>query len=234
MTLVLLPGTDGTGDLFAAFIAALGTDFNIQVVRYPTHELLDYLELEKLVSASLPKNAPFVLLGESFSGPIAVALAASSPAQLKGVILCCSFVRNPVPLFSGLSSLVKMLPLGLVPMRVISNLLFGHFTNQAHRNALSKAMSQVSATVLKARLSAVLSANATEKLSRVKVPVLYLRASQDRLVPRSASDLVSKFLPTVRVAELNAPHFLLQAVPVEAAKVVGSFVRECCNSPQPI
>jgi hypothetical protein len=46
VTLILLPGLDGTGTLFDAFVAALGTEFNVKVVSYPTTEPLDYSELE--------------------------------------------------------------------------------------------------------------------------------------------------------------------------------------------
>ncbi|WP_228488314.1 hypothetical protein [Caenimonas koreensis] len=42
-TLVLLPGMDGTGDLFAPFIAAWKGP--VHVVRYPTDTALNYQEL---------------------------------------------------------------------------------------------------------------------------------------------------------------------------------------------
>ena len=76
----------------------------------------------------------------------------------------------------------------------------------------------------------MLSANISAKLSTVKVPVLYLRASRDRIVPASASALVAKLCPDTRVVELEAPHFLLQAVPAKAAQAVGAFVREVQNA----
>ncbi len=99
-TLVLLPGMDGTGELFAPLVAALNSGFKTVVVRYPPNEVLSYAELESIARASLPTNEPFFILGESFSGPIAVSIAASAPPGLKGLILCASFVRNPQPLFS--------------------------------------------------------------------------------------------------------------------------------------
>ncbi|WP_256574776.1 hypothetical protein [Pseudomonas sp. PA15(2017)] len=39
------------------------------MVRYPATEALGYEALERLVIAALPKGEPFMLLGESFSGP---------------------------------------------------------------------------------------------------------------------------------------------------------------------
>lgn len=94
-TIVILPGMHGTGELFAEFIAALPRAVESIVVSYPPDRPLNYAELEKLVRASLPVERPYVLLGESFSGPIAVSIAASKPAGLRGLMLVGSFVRNP-------------------------------------------------------------------------------------------------------------------------------------------
>ncbi|MGH3626194.1 MAG: hypothetical protein ACRDRL_01935, partial [Sciscionella sp.] len=69
---------DGTGDLFAPLIDALGDNIPCSVVRYPD-ESLDYAGHEAIARAALPANGPYVILGESFSGPIAVSIAASEP-----------------------------------------------------------------------------------------------------------------------------------------------------------
>ena len=67
-------------------------------------------------------------------------------------------------------------------------------------------------------------------VSAVKVPVLYLRASQDVLVPPNAAELVVRLNSRTEVVELEAPHFLLQAAPAEAAKAVAAFARETQNA----
>ena len=64
-TLVLLPGMDGTGDLFAPLVAALGPHMRTIIVRYPD-EPLDYASHEEIARAALPLGHPFILLGESF------------------------------------------------------------------------------------------------------------------------------------------------------------------------
>ena len=63
-------------------------------------------------------------------------------------------------------------------------------------------------------------------LDRIRVPTLYLRATEDRLVPRSAAASFKRFAPSARVVEIEGPHFLLQANPVETARVISGFVRE--------
>jgi pimeloyl-ACP methyl ester carboxylesterase len=230
VTLVLLPGMDGTGTLFEPFVAALGSAFTVKAVRYPATEPLGYTELEAVVRAALPAEEPFVILGESFSGPIAVSLAASCSSQLKAVILCCTFVRNPLPLPAALRHFVHLLPLGMAPMGLLNRLLLGAFSTPALRSSLARAIAQVAPSALRARLRAVLSVDVSAQLSGLGVPVLYLRASGDRVVPRAASELIARLRPRTEVVQLEGPHCLLQAVPSQAGQVVGAFIRKVQNA----
>ena len=75
--LVLLPGLNGTGILFESLQTALGQSLDVRVVRYP--------QLQGHARKSLPTDRPFVLLGESLSGPIAIRLAAERPRELVGL-----------------------------------------------------------------------------------------------------------------------------------------------------
>jgi pimeloyl-ACP methyl ester carboxylesterase len=70
----------------------------------------------------------------------------------------------------------------------------------------------------------------SEKLASLTVPILYLRASHDRVVPQKASEFISGLNPGTRVVQIEAPHFLLQAAPVAAVKVIGAFVQEVQNA----
>ncbi len=78
VALVLLPGLDGTGLLFDEFTSALGSDVDVIVASYPVNKPLGYAELEPIARSFIPSDNPFFLLGESFSGPIALSIAASS------------------------------------------------------------------------------------------------------------------------------------------------------------
>ena len=217
---------DGTGALFEPLLAALSPEFKTHVVRYPLEEPLGYAELEAVARAGLPTDEPFVLLGESFSGPIAVAIAAARPPNLKGLVLCCSFVRNPRPLLASLRSLVGLMPVRFIPIEILSRFLLGRYSTAWLPLALAQALARVSYSALRARVHAVMAIDVSSQLASTSVPTLYMRASQDRVVPPAASELVSRLSPRARVVELEAPHFLLQAVPKEAARVIGSFIRE--------
>ncbi|MBR7800110.1 alpha/beta fold hydrolase [Undibacterium fentianense] len=225
-TLVLLPGMDGTGDLFAPFLEALGDQFKTQVVRYPTDQELGYDELLALTRRFLPIDEPYIVLGESFSGHIAISLAAEAPPLLRGLILCCTFVRNPRPALEPLKSLLPFVPLHWSPSAALGWALLGSFGSIALRAAIAGAVRRVAPKVLRARLRSVASVDVSAMLATVKVPCLYLRASRDRMVPASASVHIQDVLPLVSVVQINAPHCLLQAEPAQAARVVSSFVSE--------
>lgn len=226
MTLVLLPGMNGTGKLLAPLVAALATGPEVKVVTYPTSGALGYAELEEIARASVPAHSPFVILGESFSGPIAISLAASSARNLKGLILCCSFVRNPRPALSCFRYLLALIPFKHIPVSIISFFLLGSFATTDLRAALTRALSQVSADALRTRLRAVSSVDVSSKLAAVSVPVLCLASLRDRLVPQSAATEISRLIPTAKVVWVDAPHFLLQAEPEHAANEIKLFLRD--------
>jgi pimeloyl-[acyl-carrier protein] methyl ester esterase len=226
MTIILLPGMDGTGELFEPFMDALRGEFNLSLVKYPVNEALGYAELEAIVRTFLPLQQPYVILGESFSGPIAVSIAASAGKNLKALILCCTFAKNPRPALSLMRGLVDFLPVAFAPVTVLSHLLLGRFSTAVLRLKLVQSLNKVSPNALRARLKEVLAVNVSQKIASIQVPVLYLRATHDRLVPPSTSILMAKLLPKMQLVELAAPHFLLQTVPIEAAKVVSDFIRE--------
>jgi pimeloyl-ACP methyl ester carboxylesterase len=226
-TLILLPGMDGTGSLFQPFVDGMGSAFKIKVIPYPTDHAMDYPALLAYVRRELPANEHYAVLGESFSGPIAVELAADPDSLLLGLILCCTFVRNPLPLLSALKFVVPNLPNWGPPIRFLDKLLLGQFTTPALRLALAQAVAKVTPAVMRARLHAVLCIDVTVQMAAVKIPILYLRATQDKLVPRSASELICSLNARTQVVNIDAPHCLLQTDPSEAAQVVKKFLMMC-------
>lgn len=223
--LVLLPGMDGTGTLFGPFAAELDSRVPTITVTYPVDRALDYAQLQARVRESLPVDEPFLLLGESFSGPVAIAIAANAPSNLAGLILCCSFATNPRPALAILKPLIRALP-DIRSAKMASPLLLGTSATPALRQQLDAALARVSIEVLRTRLRAVINVDVTDTLKRVSVPILYLRATLDRLVPRSACDLIVSLAPQTRIEEVRGPHMLLQTAPAETAAIVDVFARQ--------
>jgi pimeloyl-[acyl-carrier protein] methyl ester esterase len=63
-------------------------------------------------------------------------------------------------------------------------------------------------------------------LASVNCPILYLRASSDRLVPRRAGELIRSISPNTRLSEIRGPHMLLQTQPVESARIIRGFCEQ--------
>ncbi|MGD2116027.1 MAG: alpha/beta hydrolase, partial [Acidobacteriota bacterium] len=98
MKILALPGLDGTGDLFRWLEREAPEGFAVEPVSYPPDRgsgVLNYPAHLEVARRWLPADGPFLLLGESFSGPVAVRLAAEAPPGLVGLILCATFVRPP-------------------------------------------------------------------------------------------------------------------------------------------
>lgn len=225
LQLVLLPGMDGTGDLFDPLLSALPAAPPPLVLRYPAREPLDYRALEQRVRQALPAQAPFVLLAESFSGPLGAAIAAAPPPNLRGLILCASFVRAPHPRLGLARPLADWLPVTLLPRAVLHHLLLGSHGTPALRAALDQAVAQVAPAVMRARLKAVMDADQTAAFAGVRMPLLYLQARHDRVVPPAAAALVARLAPQARIVDIDAPHCLLQAAPKAAAEAITGFLR---------
>jgi len=79
-----------------------------------------------------------------------------------------------------------MLPVAAAPTGLLDRILLGRFSTAQLRSAFARALAQVSPDALRARLRSVLGVDVSAQLRAVNVPVLYLRAASDRVVPRAA------------------------------------------------
>lgn len=223
MKLVLIPGLDGTGDLFAPFVAAL-TGVETQVIAYPPDRAMNYAEHESHVRERLPLTGDYVLLAESFSGPVGICVAANPPPNLRGLILCCSFASNPLPVFGPLSRLIGAFPALKLPPVFFAPFLYSGQATPELRRLHAQAMAKVQAATLRARVAAILRVDHSAELRRITVPMFCLLAKQDRLVPRSAFEKMARLRPGIRLKEFDAPHFLLQTQPRQSATAVQEFI----------
>jgi pimeloyl-[acyl-carrier protein] methyl ester esterase len=225
--LVLLPGLDGTGKLFAEFVKALDPGIHTVVVAYPPDQALGYEELYALVIGvldKLPREQRFVLLGESFSGPLAIRIAARAPPGLDGLILSASFAANPFPWLAWARPLAAYLPVKSLPRWLRAPLMWGSLSPDRAPSQMERAMSGVSAAAVRRRIAALLAVDETSALERVATPMLLLRARDDRVIPKGATRRILKILPQAELIEIDGPHLLLQTRPRECAAAVLRFL----------
>ena len=230
--LVLLPGLDGTGKLFTEFLRVLDLNISTLVVAYPKDIPMNYDQLEALVTAALPADRPFVLLGESFSGPLAIRIAARRPAALVGLILCVTFASNPYP-WAGTWArpLAKFLPLKSLPRWVRAPLMWGSASPKRAPRQSERAMAGVSAAVVRQRIAALLAVDETAALVHISAPTLVLCATRDRVVSKAATLTIMRGIAHAQRVDIDGPHLLLQTCPEECAAAVQAFMRQDLKQP---
>ncbi len=223
MTFLLLPGLEGTGELFRAFVEAAPPGTVCHVVRYPDDPSWGYREHVEFVLREHVPDGPFVVVGESFSGPVAVSVGAAHPEGLRGVVLCNSFVVRPFwPVLSRVSwERVLSHP---VPRWVAGLHLIGWDRVDEFLPEIRAANRQMSGAAKAARLRAVFDVDVRDELRRIEAPVLYLRGTRDRLVPGWCVRQAELARPGLGVERFDGPHLLLQARPERCWEALGSML----------
>jgi pimeloyl-ACP methyl ester carboxylesterase len=225
---ILLPGLDGTGLAYRDLQSHL-LPFDSSVIPLATRSA-GYVSDLQAARERLPATGPYVLVAESYSGPIGISIAAMHPPGLVGLVLSTTFLNCPRPYLAQLRLLLKLLP----PIRVptfpfVPLLLNGRSTPEA-RELLRIVLNQASPKAMLTRLNDVATVDVATDARSIEVPTLYLRASVDRVIPGSAGDTIQRHIPHASITELAGPHLLLQACPHEAAKRIAEFCTSVCAS----
>lgn len=221
-TLVLLPGLDGTGDLFRRLLGALSPRVSAQVISYPRHERLDYGQLADFVEARIAQTSPVVVLGESFSGPVAVTLAERQPARIKGLILAGTFLRSPWP--RALIRTAARFYTGKVPAGPLLYFLRGAHRDDSFDREVSNVKKTLDHRTIAHRLQSVADAACEPDFNAVSCPVLILHGRQDRLVSASPIAAAASRKPDRQIELFDCAHMVLQIKPQEAAQTIQRFV----------
>jgi pimeloyl-ACP methyl ester carboxylesterase len=225
--LVLLPGLDGSGELFRGVAAVLPEGLETETLWYPADRVLSYGELAGTLRGAIPVDEPFVLVAESFGVPLAILIAALEPPNLRGMVLSAGFATSPLrgwrrTLAWDLAPLLSHVPL---PGFVARYLMVGDEAPRALAELVKDTVGWLTPKVLCARVREVLHVDVRAELATVRVPVLYLQPTKDRLVePLCLGEMQA--VKMGRTVTIEGPHMLLQCEPVLCAEAVAGFVRE--------
>ncbi len=223
--LIMLPGLDGAGLAFGPLLEQLPSSIRPTVVTYPRDRVMGYQELFPLVKGFLP-DEPFVLLGESFSSPLSITIAADRPRGLRGLVLSSAFARNPLWLAPNwLAYLTHPLIFRLYNPYVRFKVWRrgGGAAGAARLAAISGLRPQVVAR----RAKAALQVNVMRQLATCPVPVLYIRGDRDRLVHARNLSEMAACLPSMRVARFDGGHCVMRKRAKEAAAAIVEFIADC-------
>ena len=210
--------------MFFPIIPLLEKHFEIHVVRYS-----DEITAEEYVEsalAQLPANSPVSLVAESFSGPIAMILLANKRANFQASVLCATYCKSPLPFLTQASN---YLPEKLFSSNPVNNILLDLFatgsnSNPEVRNKLREVVKKVSPGQRKNRIRLVNEVDVTDKIKSIRVPLLYIQATKDRIVPTNSGAEIMKHAKNMQIEKVTGTHMILQTQPEKCAELIISHV----------
>jgi pimeloyl-ACP methyl ester carboxylesterase len=225
--LVLLPGMDGSGELFRGLVTVLPEELETETLWYPADRYLKYGELAGTLRGAIPVDEPFVLVAESYGAPLAVLIASMEPPNLKGIVLCAGFVTSPLRGWRRtlLWDLMPLLSHVTLPGLLARYLLVGQEAPRALVELVTGAVSWVTPKVLGLRVREVLNLDVRAELAQVNVPVLYLQPTKDKLVDPGCVAEMQAVKPG-RTVTIDSPHLVLQCEAKIAGEAITAFVEE--------
>lgn len=236
MALLLLPGMDGTGKLFRPFIGQVPAEISTNVVSYPTDRIMSYDELLPLVEQHLEPCVPHVVVAESFSGPLAVKYACRRQSDVAALILCGSFLSNPLP--RGLRWLPRLAHPVFASLAtrglVLRTFLLDFSTPREQVIEVSRVIRSIDPRVIVARMRAIAAVDVADKLRELRIPILYIKSRRDRVIGTRGASQVRAAAPAAVLRTIDAPHLILQTRPREAADIILEFLhanRVAADSP---
>lgn len=224
--LVLMPGFDGTGQLFAPLIEQLRPRVDTQVIAYP--DLTDTQAYVDDVSAKLPEGRDLVLVAESFSGPIALHLLARHPDRIRAAVLSTTFARPPLGLVLSLANKLRLASFVRPAMneQILRMFCLNGVADLAVIRSIVDVVRPIGQATVASRLQTLVTMDATQVLDAIRQPVLVLSARADRVVRQRFSSSLLARIADVTHTTLDGPHLLLQAAPEDSAGNILAFLEQ--------
>ncbi len=113
-----------------------------------------------------------------------------------------------------------------VPRFLVKRYLLGTDVPPDILETVQQAVQSVSPEVLASRLKLIQACDSRAELARITVPVFYVQATQDRIVPSRRLSEIFAIRPDVTVARIDGPHLLLQREPQKSAEIISHFIQQ--------
>jgi len=224
VTLVLLPGLDGTAVFLQPLLAALPANVRPVVVTFPQVGGDGYPELLALIQREVAGLGEFYVLGWSFAGPLALMLAAAKPERVRGVILSASFVGRRAGGCRGGGGRWSHRSWGRGGC--CGDCRCGSSARAAMRCAWPKRRHGTSSRPVCSPGGCGPSAavDAREALRSYRGPALDLAASDDRIVPPHCFEEIARERPSVTLTTISGRHLAMYTNPQAAARAILDFI----------
>jgi pimeloyl-ACP methyl ester carboxylesterase len=187
--LVLVPGMDGTGELFYRQLPLLEPSYRVATYAlrdsaWRMDDLVD--DLSHVVDKVAGAERAAIVLGESFGGTLALSFAIAHPEQVRALVILNSF-----PYFAPQARLrLALLALSVVPwglMGAVRRLTaFRLHSPETHRHEIRRFVELTRGATQEGyrnRLKVLTAYDVRDRLRDIRLPTLFLAAERDHLVP---------------------------------------------------
>ncbi|MFK8052404.1 MAG: alpha/beta fold hydrolase [Woeseiaceae bacterium] len=222
--LLMLPGFDGTGDLFKPLVTALGDAVDCLPVAY--QDFPNLAGYEQYVLDICPQDRPVVLLAESFSGPIGLNVLAQAPANFIGGVFSATFAKPPLALIISLAEKLKLASLTLpgVSEQILRWFCLNGVRDIGLIRDITAVVRAVEPETVQSRLSALTTMDAGDAVCSIEVPIMTFAASQDRIIRRRYMQSLLDAGSHRQHEVIDGPHLLLQASADQSAAKIVEFI----------
>jgi pimeloyl-ACP methyl ester carboxylesterase len=229
--LLLIPGIDGTGELFYRQIPSLERDFTVTATRHRDDAAtMDELvaDLHEQVERIAPAGGRVTLLGESFGGALTLSYALAHPDRIDRLVILNSFAHfgSPAQLWVGYQ-LLRATPWGMMHYvrRLNARRMHSPQTERDEIRRFHELMRNTTRQGYLSRLRILRDYDIRMHLPSIGAPVLYLAADRDTLVPSvEQARLMSELTPggTMRILAGHG-HSCLIAPDIDLGLIVGEW-----------
>jgi pimeloyl-ACP methyl ester carboxylesterase len=228
---VLVPGMDGTGELFYRQVPLLQESYS--VATYALRDDATSMEvlvddLRRVIEQAAPAEKRAIVMGESFGGTVALTMALRYPKYVSGLVILNSF-----PYFAPQFRLrlaiaaVSLMPWGAMNLVRHATSFFMH-SGHTHRDELKKFLELTARTTRKGyrnRLKILKTYDVRERLREIQCPTLFLAAEKDHLVPSVAqARLMAEQVSSATVRVLSGHgHICLIAPDMDMGRILAEW-----------
>ena len=174
-----------------------------------------------------------VVIGHSMGGAIALTLALQDPSWLSAVVVIACGPRLPIE-FHILEGLRPGSQSGAMRERTIQQicqLAYGPDADPQLRQRGCQELLNVDPAVLYGDYLACSRFDVTDRLNRIRIPILFLTAAQDRLLPAAVSAESAEQIPKAQTVEIpHAGHMVVLEKAQQTAGIVEMFLDRLAHS----
>jgi pimeloyl-ACP methyl ester carboxylesterase len=228
---VLVPGMDGTGELFYRQVPCLARRYCVGTYRLrddaPSLDVLA-ADLAQTIDMVAPAERRAIAVGESFGGAVALTCALRYPDRIAALVVLNSFPHfaPQIRLRLAIAGL-RVLPWGAMPLvrHLTAFRLHSRHTHRADIRQFVALTARATRDGYINRLKLLTRFDVRDRLREIRQPTLFLASDRDHLVPAAAqARYMADRVPSsvVRILEGHG-HICLIAPDLDLAEILGQW-----------